>query len=333
MAAMTSLFSKPPTFDLNVLPLQPTDTDIIEEWLRIPADLPYFTDLDLTFSSELPQIDNQLINYIDSALEIAPPPNLPIPDNLGFGRLLQENNDHLNPPSSVAKAENNETCPEPHPPYQSATSLSIPLESIASCSQITEPEQEATKDENMDKDNLTSRAGSPVLSMLKDEKEKYVDDKVDALSEVETNGKQSEESPDHVRQKGTGVNKDVKNQKELSKLQVDLSSGVRKTVVLWKFIRELLDSNDSCVSWISREDRTFRFVDSKQAAKLWGQRKNKRNMTYEKMSRALRYYYDRQIMYHIDGQKLMYKFGDGATEGEEASVTDIDGKEKVAAAS
>ena len=195
MAAMTSLFSKPPTFDLNVLPLQPTDTDIIEEWLRIPADLPYFTDLDLTFSSELPQIDNQLINYIDSALEIAPPPNLPIPDNLGFGRLLQENNDHLNPPSSVAKAENNETCPEPHPPYQSATSLSSPLERIASCLQITEPEQEASKDENMDKDNLTSRAGSPVLSMLKDEKEMDVDDKVDALSKVETNGKQSEESP------------------------------------------------------------------------------------------------------------------------------------------
>ena len=103
--------------------------------------------------------------------------------------------------------------------------------------------------------------------------------------------------------------------------------------MLWKFIKELLDSNDSCVSWISREDRTFRFVDSKQAAKLWGQRKNKRNMTYEKMSRALRYYYDRQIMYHIDGQKLMYKFGDGATEGQEASVTDIDGEEKVAAAS
>lgn len=45
-------------------------------------------------------------------------------------------------------------------------------------------------------------------------------------------------------------------------------------------------------------------------------------MTYEKMSRALRYYYDRQIMYHIDGQKLMYKFGDGATESHDDTVTD-----------
>lgn len=102
--------------------------------------------------------------------------------------------------------------------------------------------------------------------------------------------------------------------------------------MLWKFIKELLDNNDNCVSWISREERTFKFVDSKQAAKLWGQRKNKRNMTYEKMSRALRYYYDRQIMYHIDGQKLMYRFGDGARDCHADTVNDED-QENVAVAS
>lgn len=97
---------------------------------------------------------------------------------------------------------------------------------------------------------------------------------------------------------------------------------VRKTVVLWKFIKELLEKNDPCVSWISREEGTFKFVDSKQAARLWGQRKNKRNMTYEKMSRALRYYYDRQIMFHDEGQKLMYRFGDGAREDRGQSEPD-----------
>lgn len=86
---------------------------------------------------------------------------------------------------------------------------------------------------------------------------------------------------------------------------------VRKQVVLWKFLEELLDTNENnCVSWVSREAGTFRFVDSKLAAKLWGQRKNKRNMTYEKLSRALRYYYDRQIMFHEEGQKLIYRFGE-----------------------
>lgn len=97
---------------------------------------------------------------------------------------------------------------------------------------------------------------------------------------------------------------------------------MRKTVVLWKFIKELLEKNDPCVSWISREEGTFKFVDSKQAARLWGQRKNKRNMTYEKMSRALRYYYDRQIMFHDEGQKLMYRFGDGAREDRGQSEPD-----------
>lgn len=86
---------------------------------------------------------------------------------------------------------------------------------------------------------------------------------------------------------------------------------VRKTVVLWKFLEELLDKGEeNCVSWVSKEDGTFKFVDSKLAAKLWGQRKNKRNMTYEKLSRALRYYYDRRIMFHEEGQKLIYRFGE-----------------------
>ena len=108
------------------------------------------------------------------------------------------------------------------------------------------------------------------------------------------------------------------------KLKLDISFwfSVRKTVVLWKFIKELLEKNDPCVSWISREEGTFKFVDSKQAARLWGQRKNKRNMTYEKMSRALRYYYDRQIMFHDEGQKLMYRFGDGAREDRGQSEPD-----------
>jgi len=91
---------------------------------------------------------------------------------------------------------------------------------------------------------------------------------------------------------------------------------VRKTVVLWKFFKELLDNNNTCVTWISREERSFKFVDSKQAAKLWGQQKNKRNMTYEKKC------YDRQIIFHEEGQKVMYRFGDGAWEDRKQAVTD-----------
>lgn len=103
---------------------------------------------------------------------------------------------------------------------------------------------------------------------------------------------------------------------------------VRKQVVLWKFLEELLDTNENnCVSWVSREEGTFRFVDSKLAAKLWGQRKNKRNMTYEKLSRALRYYYDRQIMFHEEGQKLIYRFGDIVMKNRKPSAVEASQKD------
>lgn len=36
---------------------------------------------------------------------------------------------------------------------------------------------------------------------------------------------------------------------------------------------------------------------SEEVAKLWGMRKNKTNMNYDKLSRALRYYYDKVCTY------------------------------------
>ena len=36
--------------------------------------------------------------------------------------------------------------------------------------------------------------------------------------------------------------------------------------------------------------------DPDEVARRWGERKSKPNMNYDKMSRALRYYYDKNIM-------------------------------------
>ena len=41
---------------------------------------------------------------------------------------------------------------------------------------------------------------------------------------------------------------------------------------------------------------------------MWGLRKNKTNMNYDKLSRALRYYYDKNIIKKVMGQKFVYKF-------------------------
>ena len=45
-------------------------------------------------------------------------------------------------------------------------------------------------------------------------------------------------------------------------------------------------------------------------ARRWGERKNKPKMNYEKLSRALRYYYDKQIIVKTP-DKFVYKFGPG----------------------
>ncbi|ESO82393.1 hypothetical protein LOTGIDRAFT_134604, partial [Lottia gigantea] len=67
--------------------------------------------------------------------------------------------------------------------------------------------------------------------------------------------------------------------------------------------------NPSLAEWVDRRHGLFRFNQSKAVAQLWGSRKNNDNMTYEKLSRAMRYYYNRKILEPVIGKKLVYRFG------------------------
>ena len=56
-----------------------------------------------------------------------------------------------------------------------------------------------------------------------------------------------------------------------------------------QFLLELLASGNytDCLEWAGDEGE-FRLINPERVAELWGHRKNKTNMNYEKMSRALR---------------------------------------------
>ncbi|KAL4224770.1 hypothetical protein ACF0H5_015467 [Mactra antiquata] len=93
---------------------------------------------------------------------------------------------------------------------------------------------------------------------------------------------------------------------------------VSKVYHLWEFIRDVLNDPNHCgkvIKWENEEEGIFRVVQSEVAASMWGQKKkNRTKMTYEKMSRSIRYsrkegYFDDLPKDKGYPKKLCFKFG------------------------
>ncbi|XP_040836417.1 ETS domain-containing protein Elk-3 [Ochotona curzoniae] len=84
---------------------------------------------------------------------------------------------------------------------------------------------------------------------------------------------------------------------------------MESAITLWQFLLQLLldHKHEHLICWTSN-DGEFKLLKAEEVAKLWGLRKNKTNMNYDKLSRALRYYYDKNIIKKVIGQKFVYKF-------------------------
>ncbi|KAL0105614.1 hypothetical protein PUN28_015840 [Cardiocondyla obscurior] len=80
-------------------------------------------------------------------------------------------------------------------------------------------------------------------------------------------------------------------------------------IQLWQFLLELLTDKAyrAEIQWVGTEGE-FKLNQPEAVAQLWGARKNKPSMNYEKLSRALRYYYDGDMISKVHGKRFVYKF-------------------------
>ncbi|XP_078676105.1 uncharacterized protein LOC144913365 isoform X2 [Branchiostoma floridae x Branchiostoma belcheri] len=87
------------------------------------------------------------------------------------------------------------------------------------------------------------------------------------------------------------------------------SSPGSRQIQLWHFILELLQKEEfrDVIAW-QGDYGEFVIKDPDEVARLWGMRKCKPHMNYDKLSRALRYYYNKRILHKTKGKRFTYKF-------------------------
>ncbi|VEL37576.1 unnamed protein product [Protopolystoma xenopodis] len=89
-------------------------------------------------------------------------------------------------------------------------------------------------------------------------------------------------------------------------------------IQLWQFLVEELvarrpqmsgrvETERGHIEWTGR-GMEFRLTNPDEVARRWGARKNKPLMNYEKLSRGLRYYYDKRIIEKVVGRRYVYRF-------------------------
>uniref|UniRef100_A0A8V0X552 ETS domain-containing protein n=1 Tax=Gallus gallus TaxID=9031 RepID=A0A8V0X552_CHICK len=82
------------------------------------------------------------------------------------------------------------------------------------------------------------------------------------------------------------------------------SSPGSRQIQLWHFILELLrqERYRHVIAW-QGDYGEFVIKDPDEVARLWGARKCKPHMNYDKLSRALRYYYNKRILHKAKGKQ------------------------------
>ena len=80
----------------------------------------------------------------------------------------------------------------------------------------------------------------------------------------------------------------------------------KNTLHLWEYLLELLSDERAgpLISWSRKEYGEFKIKDPNEVAKRWGMLKQKPRMNYDKLSRAIRSYYPRQIITKVTKTRI-----------------------------
>jgi hypothetical protein len=87
--------------------------------------------------------------------------------------------------------------------------------------------------------------------------------------------------------------------------------GARKQIKLWQFLLHLLQDKrfERVIGWIDESNGVFRIHQTRCLSRLWGIVKGRPAMNYDKLSRSMRQYYNRQILVKpIKSTRLIYTF-------------------------
>merc|ERR1712203_707106 len=170
---------------------------------------------------------------------------------------------------------------------------------------------ELKEESAMDSDNV-DQSGTLVngvkSSEQSSEKEQDSDCYTDDIEEEEE--EMEEEVNDDEEYVQPNANKGSKKSNTSTAKHIEVRYGK-----LWEFIRDLLKNekyNPKIIMWEDIEKGEFRIVDSVLVAKLWATVKKNKKMNYEKLSRAMRYYYKQNIFGIVENKRLVYRFGSKA---------------------
>ena len=111
----------------------------------------------------------------------------------------------------------------------------------------------------------------------------------------------------HLKTSDSSSEEDTKPQKPFVLPLNEINQGR----LLWDFLQVLLTDPQQrylhLITWRDMNKGIFRIVNPSGLAKLWGIQKNSPSMNYEKLSRALRYYYKDNILQKFVGEHYCYQ--------------------------